>query len=78
MEELVVVARFDTAQCRVTVYDTKLEYHGHKIYCIESVHGSNGKVTTRFGTKPQIHQIIKTYTQVRKGPFIIWKSTATK
>ena len=71
MEELVVVKRFDTAQCKITVYDTKLEYHGHKIYCIESVHGSNGKTTLRFGTMAQINQIIKTYTQVRKGPFVL-------
>ena len=56
-----LVESFTTTQCDVVVYNTGYQIDFYQIYMIKSYHRKIGKCVTRFGSKAQINQIIKTY-----------------
>ena len=65
-----LVESFTTTQCDVEVYDTGYEIDFYQIYMIKSYHRKIGKCVTRFGSKAQINQIIKTYNLEKR--FKLW------
>ena len=61
-----LINSFETAKCKVEIFDTQFTYDLFKVYCVKSLHKASGKVNIRFGTMAQVKQIVNTYHLERR------------
>ena len=60
-----IMAKYESCQCYIQVYNLNASAGGESIYAIKTTHKSNGKVYIRFGNAKQIKQILDTYNLPR-------------